>query len=177
MGGAFEVLYMAAGTVGNQTVPKLQYVGITKNFDNRLNSEHKIRTTIKEEGLSIYIGEVASQAVAGRKAKHHHKGFTVPVYLAESAIAFFLQLPLNSDKRCSRPNSSIILISRWWKTDLDSRNRRRPHPDWPDMIEYDAHSDIGSVVWHGGRRKHFSSELIASTCVQASQMCCCPLNA
>ena len=98
--GLGEVLYMAAGTTGKQSVPKLQYVGITTGFEGRMNTEHKVRTTIKEEGLSIYLGEVASQAVAGRKGKHHHRGFTVPVYLAESALAFFLQLPLNSDKRC-----------------------------------------------------------------------------
>lgn len=163
-----EVLYMAAGTVGRQTVPKLQYVGITKGFESRMNTDHKIRTTVKEEGLSIYLGEVSSQAVAGRKASHHHKGFTVPVYLAESAIAFFLQLPLNSDKRCSRPKSSVVLFNRWWKTDSETRSRRRPHPDWPEFIEYDEHSDTGSVVWHGGRRKYFSSELIDQTCARAS---------
>ena len=166
--GFGEVLYMAAGTVGRQSVPKLQYIGITTGFEGRMNTEHKVRTTIKEEGLSIYLGEVASQAVAGRKGKHHHKGFTIPVYLAESALAFFLQLPLNSDKRCSRPKDSVVLISRWWKTDVDTRSRRRPHPDWPDFIEYDEHSDTGAVVWHGGRRKHYSTDLIDETCARAS---------
>ncbi|VVT00448.1 hypothetical protein [Erythrobacter sp. EC-HK427] len=165
--GFGEVLYMAAGTVGRQSVPKLQYVGITSGFENRLNTRHKIRTTVEDEGLSIYIGEVSSQAVAGRKASHHHKNFTVPTYLAESAIAFFLQLPLNSDKRCSRPKDSVVLLNRWWKTDIETRSRRRPHRDWPDFIEYDAHSDTGSVVWHGRRRKHFSSDLIDETCDRA----------
>lgn len=170
--GMGEVLYMAAGTVDRQTVPKLQYVGITKGFENRMKPEHKVRTKISEEGLSIYIGEVISQAVSGRKAKHQHKRFTVPVYLAESALAFFLQLPLNSDKRCSRPNDSIVLLNRWWKIDGETRNRRRPHPDWPDFIEYDEYSDLGSVVWHGGRRKHFSEELIDETCARASKELC-----
>lgn len=163
-----EVLYVAAGTVGRQKVPKLQYVGITTGFETRMKPNHKIRTFVSEEGLSLYIGEVASQAVAGRKARHHKK-FTNPVYLAESAIAFFLQLPLNSDKRCSRPVDSIVLLNRWWKVDLETRSRRRPQPDWPDFIEYDAFSDTGSVVWHGGRRKHFSSELIDETCERASE--------
>ena len=36
-----EVLYMAAGTVGRQSVPKLQYVGITNGLENRLNPRHK----------------------------------------------------------------------------------------------------------------------------------------
>lgn len=123
--GFGEVLYMAAGTVGRQSVPKLQYVGITKGFERRMNTRHKVRTTIADEGLSIYIGEVSSQAVSGRKASHHHKGFTIPVNLAESALAFFLQLPLNSDKRCSRPRDSVVLLNRWWKTDIDTRSRRR----------------------------------------------------
>lgn len=166
--GFGEVLYIAAGTVGRQKVPKLQYVGITTGFETRMNTKHKIRAFVKEEELSLYIGEVASQAVAGRKARHH-KGFTNPVYLAESAIAFFLQLPLNSDKRCSRPVDSIVLINRWWKIDLETRSRRRPQPDWPDFIEYDAFSDTGSVVWHGGRRKHFSCDLIDETCARASE--------
>ncbi|MEQ6335716.1 MULTISPECIES: hypothetical protein [unclassified Sphingobium] len=164
-----EVLYMAAGTVDRQTIPKLQYVGITKGFEGRMRPEHKVRTTIAEEGLSIYLGEVSSQAVSGRKAGHHHKRFTVPVYLAESALAFFLQLPLNSDKRCSRPKDSIVLLNRWWKADGQSRSRRRPHPDWPDFIEYDDESDVGSVVWHGKRRKHFNAELIDETCARASK--------
>lgn len=164
-----EVLYVAAGTVGRQSVPKLQYVGITKGFERRMNKLHKVRTTIAEEGLSIYLGEVSSQGVAGRKAGHHHKRFTIPVNLAESAIAFFLQLPLNSDKRCSRPKDSVVLLNRWWKVDIDTRSRRRPHPDWPDFIEYDGVSDTGSVVWHGGRRKHFSTDLIDETCARASK--------
>jgi len=168
--GSEEVLYLAAGTVGRQRTPKLQYVGITKNFEGRLNADHKIRKWVKDEGLSLYIGEVGSQAVAGRKARHHHKNFTVPVNLAESAIAFFLQLPLNSAKRCSRPKGSIIVLSRWWKTtDYDARKHRRPHHDWPDFIEYDDISDTGSVVWHGRRRKRFSSKLIDETCTRASE--------
>jgi hypothetical protein len=167
--GFGEVLYMAAGTIDRQSVPKLQYVGITKDFELRMNTEHKVRTMIKEEGLSLYIGEVSSQAIAGRKASHQHKGFAVPVYLAESALAFFLQMPLNSDKRCSRPKDSVVLLNRWWKTDIETRSRRRPHPDWPDFIEYDEHSDTGSVVWHGERRKHFSTELIDETCARASK--------
>tara|TARA_R110000868_G_scaffold411718_1_gene707982 strand:- start:4200 stop:4814 length:615 start_codon:yes stop_codon:yes gene_type:complete len=166
--GFGEVLYMAAGTVGRQSVQKLQYVGITTGFEGRMNAEHKVRTTIEEEGLSIYLGEVSSQAVSGRKARHQHKRFKVPVYLAESALAFFLQLPLNSDKRCSRLRDSIVLLNRWWKTDIYTRSRRHPHPDWPDFIEYDDHSDTGSVIWHGGKRKHFSSELIDETCARAS---------
>lgn len=164
-----ELLYMAAGTVKRQSVPKLQYVGITKDFERRLNTSHKIRKTVKEEGLSLYIGEVCSQAVAGRKAGHHHVNFTVPIYLAESALAFFLQLPLNSDKRCSRPTDSVVLLNRWWKTDMETRSRRRPQPDWPDFIEYDEDSDTGSVVWHGGRRKHFSSEAIDQACEHARE--------
>ena len=163
-----EVLYMAVGTVDRQKVPKMQYVGITKNFESRLKPEHKIRKLVSEEGLSLYIGEVSSQAISGRKASHHHKSFTIPVYLAESALAFFLQLPLNSDKRCSRPKDSIVLLNRWWQTDMETRRRKRP-AGWPDFIEYDEYSDTASVVWHGGRRDHFSSEKIDETCAKASK--------
>lgn len=167
--GMGEMLYMAIGTVGQEGTPQLQYVGITKNFANRMQTRHKVRSKINEEGLSIYIGEVSSQAVSGRKASHHHKGFTVPVYLAESALAFFLQLPLNSDKRCSRPTDSIVLLNRWWKVDGETRCRYRPHAGWPDFIEYDDYSDTGSVVWHGGQRKQFSSAHIDEICGIASK--------
>lgn len=167
--GFGEVLFMTAGTVGRQSLPKLQYVGITKGFERRMNTRHKVRTTIADEGLSIYIGEVPLKRYQDEKASHHHKGFTIPVNLAESALAFFLQLPLNSDKRCSRPRDSVVLLNRWWKTDIDTRSRRRPHPDWPDFIEYDEVSDTGSVVWHGGRRKHFSTSLIGETCARTSR--------
>lgn len=166
--GGGEIIYVAMGTVARQRIPKLQYVGITRNFEGRLSPNHKIRTTLKEEGLSLYLGQVGSQAVAGRKAKHQHKGFTALLYLAESAMAFFLQLPLNSDKRCSPPNDPVILVNRWWKTtDYDARKRKRP-PNWPDFIEYDNISQTGSVVWHGGKREHFSAELIKETCARAS---------
>lgn len=169
--GFEEVLYLGIGALRRQKNASMQYVGITTGFTTRLNTKHKIREFIKEEGLSIYIGSVSSQAVSGRRARHQHKKFSVPVYLAESAMAFFLQLPLNSDKRCSPPKDGVVLLNRWWGVDMVTRKQRRPHPDWPDFIEYDDYSVTGSVAWHSGRRrrKYFSPETIKLTREKASE--------
>lgn len=96
--------------------------------------------------------------MAGRKASHHAKRFSISLYLAEGAIAFLLELPLNKDKRCNPPNDSIVVINRWYRQDFATRRRRRPHTAWPDLIEYDEYEAVGDMAWHGGRREHVNTE-------------------
>lgn len=150
-------LYVAVGSRRRQTKSELQYVGITGNLWKRFNTKHPINVLLKKRGLKLFIGIVSSQAVAGRKAGHHHKKFSVPVYLAESVLAFLLELPLNKDKRCSVPKDSIVLTNRWWKTDYETRYRNRPSTDWPDFLEFEWGEDgfgrdaTGQVVWFGRR--------------------------
>jgi hypothetical protein len=150
-------LYVAVGSRRRQTKSELQYVGITGNLWKRFNTRHPINVLLKKRGLKLFIGIVSSQAVAGRKAGHHHKKFSVPVYLAESALAFLLELPLNKDKRCSVPKDSIVLTNRWWKRDNETRYRNRPSADWPDFLEFEWGEDrlgrdaTGQVVWFGRR--------------------------
>lgn len=109
---------------------------------------------MREEGLRLYIGIVGSQGIAGRRASHQSVRHSVSVDLAESAMAFFLELPLNVAKRCRPPRDGIVLVNRWWSADLESRVRRRPHPDWPDLIDYDDYS--GDAIVRGkGRRATF----------------------
>ena len=163
-----EVLYIATGTVGLETEPRLQYVGITSNFTRRMNTKHTIRKFVTDESLSIYIGVVNSHAISGRKARHHHPKFSISVDLAETAIAFFLQLPLNSAKRCSRPKESIVLVNRWWKKDYETRKKRPPYSDWPFYIEYDGASDIGIVARYGQEPERVNGKMMNAMRVKAS---------
>lgn len=169
-GGFGEVLYLAIGSIDRQKTAHIQYVGITLDFTVRLGTGHTIRQYVQEEGLSLYLGVISSQAIAGKRASYQNKKHDRLVYLAESAMAFFLALPLNRNKRCSPPKDSVVVFNRWWKISDDGEVRkwRRPHPDWPDFIEYDEYSEAGSVVWHGKRRKHFNADAIADMIAKAS---------
>jgi hypothetical protein len=166
--GFGETIYVAIGSVGRQSTPKLQYVGITKDFPTRPNTAHPIRRRIQEDGLSLYLGDVASQGVSGRRPAHHSKTHSSLLDLAEDAIAFLLELPLNRDKRCARPKDSIIIVNRWWHDD-DRRKHRRPHPDWPDLLEYDDHSDFASICWHGGVRRRLNGAALDALCVRGKR--------
>lgn len=68
-----ETIYVAIGSVGRQSTPKLQYVGITKDSPTRPNTAHPIRWRIEEDGPSLYLGDVTSQAVSSQRPAHHSK--------------------------------------------------------------------------------------------------------
>lgn len=167
--GYGEALYMAIGSKPGQAATHLQYVGITGDFTKRFNGKHPIQLLIRENTLRLYVGLVTSQAVAGKKASHHAKRFSIPLYLAESVIAFLMELPLNKDKRCSPPKDSVVVVNRWYRDDFVTRRRRRPHRGWPDLIEYDGDEDIGDLAWHGKRRKHLNAEAIKEICDRAKR--------
>ncbi len=158
--GYGEALYMAVGSKRGQTKSHVQYVGITADLTKRFNGTHPIQLLLRAKTLRLYVGIVTSQAVAGKKASHHAKRFSIPLYLAESVIAFLMELPLNKDKRCNPPKDSVVVVNRWYRQDFATRRRRRPHPTWPDLIEYDWSEEIGDLAWHGRQRKHLSSEAI-----------------
>lgn len=151
---------MAIGSRRGQKKAHLQYVGITKDLSKRFNGKHPIQLAVRAKSLRLFIGIVTSQAVAGRKAGHQAKNFTVPLYLAESALAFLMEIPLNKDKRCSPPNDSIVVVNRWFHSDFATRRRKRPHTSWPDLVEYDCHEHMGDLAWHGRRREHINSGAI-----------------
>ena len=156
--GYGEALYMAIGSRRGQNKTHLQYVGITKDLTKRFNGKHPIQLLLRAKTLRLYVGIVTSQAVAGKKASHHAKKFSISLYLAESALAFLMQLPLNKDKRCNPPKDSIVVVNRWYRQDFATRRRRRPHTSWPDLVEYDWDEGTGDLAWHGGRREHVNAE-------------------
>ncbi|WP_066487303.1 hypothetical protein [Sphingomonas sp. CCH9-F2] len=156
-GGYGEALYMAIGSKLGQRVTHVQYVGITGDLTGRFNGKHPIQTLLRAKSLRLYVGIVTSQSVAGKKASHHAK---IPLYLAESALAFLLELPLNKDKRCNPPKDSIVVVNRWYREDFATRRRRQPHATWPDLVEYDGYEGTGDIAWHGGRREHVNADMI-----------------
>jgi len=167
--GFGEALYMAIGAKPGQRKTHIQYVGITTNLTKRFNGTHPIQLLLRSKSLRLYVGIVTSQAVAGKKAKHHAKSFSVPLYLAESALAYLMEIPLNKDKRCNPPKDSIVVINRWYRADFETRRRRRPHAAWPDFVEYDWYEGTGDVAWHGGRRVHYNTDRIEEVRVRAKQ--------
>ncbi len=156
--GYGEALYLAIGSRRGQAKTHLQYVGITKDLTKRFDGKHPIQLLLNAKSLRLYVGIVTSQAVAGKKAARHAKRFSIALYLAESALAFLLELPLNKDKRCNPPKDSIVVVNRWYRQDFYTRRRRRPHSSWPDLVEYDYDEGIGDIAWHGGRREHVNAD-------------------
>ena len=80
-----------------------------------------------------------------------------------------MEVPLNKDKRCSPPQDSVVVVNRWYKTDFETRRRRRPHPQWPDLVEYDCSVGIGELAWHGKKRKHLNPDAIQDIRDRASR--------
>lgn len=70
--------------------------------------------------------------------------------LAEWSHAYFLQLPLNDKKRKTPPDFPIVTYNRWWRTDYATPYLKRPHRDWPDMIDFIGYGYDTKVVWFGG---------------------------
>lgn len=167
--GVGETLYLAIGSRPRQRQSHIQYVGITTDLGSRFNGKHPIQTLLKPSNLRLFIGIVTSQSVAGRKARHQPVRFSTPLYLAETALAFLMEIPLNKDKRCNPPKDSVVVVNRWYRTDFDTRRRRRPHPMWPDLVEFDCYECIGDLAWHGRRRKHLGADAIADISCRARE--------
>jgi len=155
-----EVVYLALGKRSRQHKPRMQYVGISSDSETRFNKHHHKLPEISRE-FRIWVGEVVSQAVAGRRAARHPVKHTVAIDRAEWTLAYFLALPLNERKRRKPPPEAIVLFNRWFRDDFETRRYKRPHRDWPDLIEF-CHENEGdgsaAIVWFGSppRRKHLS---------------------
>jgi hypothetical protein len=160
---------LAIGSRRWQRQSHIQYVGITTDLVRRFNGKHPIQTLLKSTNLRLFVGIVTSQAVAGRKAKGQAVRFSTPLYLAESALAFLMEIPLNKDKRCNPPKDSVVVVNRWYRADFETRRRRRPHPGWPDLVEFDRDEGIGDLAWHGRRREHLNAEAVSEIRNRARQ--------
>ena len=144
-------LYAVIGKRKHQRASHLQYMGIAKDLCIRLNScHHKIPQVIRDstyEG-ALWLGEVSSPRTPGRKVKVTDRMLD----LAEWAHVYFLQLPLNEKKRKSPPDKPIVVYNRWWQKDYETPYLKRPHREWPDLIDFVDAEYRAKVVWFGGRQ-------------------------
>jgi len=143
-------LYMFVGKLAGESRSKLQYVGIAKNLRTRLNARHPILAKFLAEHpgyKGLWLGEVVSPRTPGKKLKATDQMLD----LAEWAHAYFLQLPLNTQKRKSAPGRPIVVYNRWWKTDYVSAHPERPNAAWPDLIDWVDYNYPVKLVWFGGK--------------------------
>ena len=140
-------LYMAIGKLPYERCVYLQYMGLASSLSRRLNNaHHKLGNVTKE--VSIWLGEVESPRTPGKKIKVTDRMLD----LAEWAHIYFLKLPLNQKKRKTPPDKQIIVYNRWWKTDYETRFQKRPHADWPDLIDYSENESDTRLIWFGGKQ-------------------------
>lgn len=146
-------LYLCIGKRAYQRRRALQYVGIAKSLGSRLTEQHhKLHEVTRDQ--EIWLGEIATAEPSGRRLK------ATPATLdyAEWLHARFLRLPLNDKKTKSLPPRSVTVLNRWWTTTYDTPRGRRPHPEWPDLIDYPADDRSGRLVWFGSRQAHINPE-------------------
>jgi hypothetical protein len=138
-------IYCALGKRKYQRDSEIQYVGLASNLRARINGSHHTLPLITRD-RELWLGEVASPRTPGRKIKTTDRMLD----LAEWAHAYFLQLPLNTRKRASPPDRPITVYNRWWRTDFETPYRRRPHSEWPDIIDFLGCEYPVKLVWFGG---------------------------
>ena len=155
--GYTDGLYMVIGKLKNKKRSHLQYIGIAKDLNSRLNgNHHKIPEVTRDK--VIWLGELASPRVAGQKVKVIDRLLD----LAEWSHAYFLQLELNGKKTKSPPDCSIVVYNRWWKKENDSPCGKRPHREWPDLIDFVDDDHKAKLVWFGSKQKvDYPSEFVS----------------
>ncbi|MCI5120605.1 MAG: hypothetical protein D3908_05330 [Candidatus Electrothrix sp. AUS4] len=138
-------LYMVIGKIPYQREdPTLQYIGISKKLRSRVgNNHHKLGAISKLSG--IWLGEVASTGIPGKKKQ----ATDLRLDLSEWCHSYFLQLPLNDKKTVNPPKEPVTVMNRWWFTDYETKRNRRPHPDWPDIIDYWGKEYGAKLSWLG----------------------------
>ncbi|MBY0457937.1 MAG: hypothetical protein K2V38_11405 [Gemmataceae bacterium] len=138
-------IYCAIGKTKHAWHSHLQYVGLASNLRARLNGTHHALPLITRE-MQLWLGEVASPRTPGRKIKTTDRMLD----LAEWAHAYFLQLPLNTRKKATPPDRPITVYNKWWRTDFETPYLRRPHQEWPDLIDFLGLDYQAKLVWFGG---------------------------
>jgi hypothetical protein len=140
-------LYMVIGKLKRQRSAYLQYIGIANDLRIRLNGNHHKIPEITKDAI-IWLGEVVSPRTPGRKIKVTDRMLD----LAEWAHAYFLQLPLNERKKKNPPDREIVVYNRWWQKDYETRYLKRPHKEWPDIIDFGGNDYKAKVIWFGSKQ-------------------------
>ncbi len=143
-------LYMCIGKRPYQRKVSMQYIGIGSNVHTRMKEgHHKLREVTQER--VIWLGEIATAEPSGKRMK----ATKTTLDFAEWLHARFMQLPLNEKKTKDLPSRSVTVLNRWFKTDYATLYKRRPHPDWPDLIDYPDYELPARMIWFGGRQQYF----------------------
>jgi hypothetical protein len=124
-------LYAAIGRCAYEKTDKFQYIGVSNNLHNRLQKPRGLYDLLSQKCI-LWLGEMASTLVPGKGIG----GRNAALDLAESAHIFFMQPPLNTQKTMSAPTGEVTITNRWWKPDYVTPRKRKPWPEWPDIIEY-----------------------------------------
>ena len=147
-------MYMLIGKKKYQkSGPKLQYVGIAAQLYDRIWPRHHAISELPS-GVRIWLGEIATVGIPGKK----EKVTDTQLDLAEWALVYFLELPLNTKKKRNPPFRPLTLLNRWWFKDYETPRKRRPHPDWPDVIGFAGYDYGAKVGWLGGKIERWSQK-------------------
>lgn len=145
-------LYVCIGKRPYQRRDTIQYIGIGSPLHTRLHDgHHKLPEVTRSRQL--WLGEIATSEPSGKRLK----ATKATLDYAEWLHARFMQLPLNSMKTKSLPARSVTVLNRWWKTDYETMRSNRPHPDWPNMIDFPGHGLAARMVWFGGKQRYFNA--------------------
>ncbi len=143
-------LYLAIGKLSGTGVHarRPQYLGISKDdVCGRCSSaaHHKLR--LLDDDFVLWLGEVSTAEPSGKK---RHATPTSLRY-SEWLYVFFMDLQLNVYKK-TPPPGPVTVLNRWWKTDYATPRFQRPHPDWPDLLDFAGPDFRARKVWFGGRQ-------------------------
>ncbi|GBE30159.1 MAG TPA: hypothetical protein ENH10_10380 [Bacteroidetes bacterium] len=129
--GYTDGLYLAIGRQKFDKKDRVQYVGVSNNLYKRIKPIHPTLKLIDQK-LILWLGEVASTGIPGKQIA----GKSPALEMAEWAHVYFIDPILNDKKRMNPPSSPVTVINRWWHSDYETPWKRKPHADWPDMIDY-----------------------------------------
>lgn len=141
-------LYAAIGKQTDQTSQSLQYVGLSSRLRGRVGPGHHKLGDVTQD-LRLWLGEAGTANPSGRRTK-----FTTPTLdYSEWLLAYFVRFALNDKKTKNPPDRPVTLLNRWYHTDYQTPWVKRPHPDWPDLIDFIGPGYDTKVVWFGKKMK------------------------
>jgi hypothetical protein len=156
--GVGEFLYLAyePGLGGQKS-----YIGLSSNVTGRLTSSHHVLGRWPDGSFELWIGIIASQSEPGRRPADSPVYHSGALHFAEHMIAYFVQTSENVSKRRGSPGRSGTVFSRWfYPAEPWERRTQHPHPNWPDMIEFEREERFARNIWFGGRTERFRNEEI-----------------